>query len=260
MIFYSQQELENGLDALGIRPGDILLVQSALFELGLMRGIAPSALPEAVYDSIRNRVGLQGTICAQSFTFGSCRGELFDPAVTTASTGVLAEYVRQIQGTLRSPHPIQSIVANGPAAEAICGEDTSSGYATEGPYGRLIDLDAKLLLLGRHNVDTGSFAHYAEEQASVPYRQWKQFEVPCRREGVVQLLEYRMLVRDLAVDPVIDVRMAVADMERDGVLMAHPLGDSTIRVASVRALVDAFLRMLRSNPWCLVRGGNPIGN
>ena len=260
MIFYVRQELEGVLDALGIRQGDILMVQSALLDLGLMRGTAPAALPAAIHDTIRNRVGPQGTICAQSFTFGSCRGELFDPEVTAASTGVFAEYLRQSPGTLRSPHPIQSVVANGPAAAAICRSDTASGYAIEGPYGRLLDLDAKLLLLGRRNVDTASYAHYVEEQVGVPYRYWKQYVVPYRRRGVVQLQEYRMLVRDLALAPVIDIRMAVMEMERNGVLSAYPLGGSVVRVASVRSMVDAFLHMLRTDPWCLVSGGNPVAN
>lgn len=256
MKSYSVDEVECVLRLLGIEAGDTLLVQTALMDLGVIRGEPVARIPAAIYDAIRRRVGADGTVCAQSFTFGSCRGEVFDREQTPSSTGAFAEYLRGLETTRRSPHPIQSVVANGPKAADICEPDTPSGYASDGPYGRLLAHDAKLLLIGRSNVDTAALAHYAEEQARVPYRYWKTFVVPYREGASLFQRSYQMFVRDLALDPRIDLRRIGVLLESRGVMQCLPLGNGDVRVANARRVSETLRDLLQANPFCLIEG-NP---
>jgi len=255
---YSLTEVGNVLDQLGITTGDTVLVQSALVDLGIPRDVDLTALAQHYYNIIRSRIGDSGTICAQGFSFGPCQGEVFDGKTTVVSTGAFAEYLRHREDALRSPHPIQSVIASGPNAASICASDTSSGYDADGPYGRLIALDAKLLLIGRRNVQTGSCAHYAEEQQRVPYRYWKTFPIRYRKDGQISRREYQMFVRDLNIDPQTDVTRACTRLEQSGIIRSLSVGGSDIRVASARELTEEFMKMLSVDPWCLVkarRGG-----
>lgn len=256
MKSYSIAEVEHTLKLLGIEVGDTLLVQTALMDLGVIRGEPVAKIPEAMYNAIRRRIGAEGTVCAQSFTFGSCRGEVFDREQTPSSTGAFAEYLRGLKATQRSAHPIQSLVANGPKAGYICDLDTPSGYASDGPYGRLLAHDAKLLLIGRSNVDTAALAHYAEEQARVPYRQWKTFIVPYREGARLRQRTYQMFVRNLALDPQLDLRQVGVLLESHGVIQCRPLGAGDVRVANARKVVETLQGLLQSNPFCLIEG-NP---
>jgi aminoglycoside N3'-acetyltransferase len=252
---YRISEIDSALDLLGVATGDTVFVQSALVDFGVPADVALAALPEALYDVIRSKVGPQGTICVQSFSFGPCEGESFDAETTLGIGGSFAEHLRQRADSVRSRHPINSIAANGPNAAHICAPDTRSGYSSEGPYGRLLALDAKLLLMGRRNVETGSFAHYAEEQAQVPYRYWKSFPIRYKAGRHVAEREYDMYVRDLDLDPTVDLGPVCARFEESGIFRSAPVGGSDIRVASARELTEGIIALLRDDPWCLVVNG-----
>jgi aminoglycoside 3-N-acetyltransferase len=250
---YRLRDLQHAFAALGLTAGDTVLVQASLMDLGIP-DIPVRDLPAAVYGSVRDCVGEHGTLCLATFTFGSTRGETYDPASSATRNGVLAEYARRRPGALRSRHPIQSVVAEGPAAPLICANDPRSGYDPRGPFGVLLALDAKLLLIGRTNVDTGSLAHYAEEAMRVPYRRWKEFRVPYRAtDGVVER-DFLMYVRDSASDPVIDLRPFVAGLERAGTLRTVPVGASDVRLGRARAVVTAACERLTADPWSFVTG------
>jgi aminoglycoside 3-N-acetyltransferase len=259
MKYYSITELEAALGCIGLRRGDVVMVQTSLMDLGLIRNFAPKELVPKVHGAIRDHVGSEGTICAQAFTFGSCKGEPFDPATTPSQgIGAFAEFLRRQPHSRRSPHPIQSIVANGPAADEICGTDAQSGYATEGPYGRLLALDAKLLLIGRTNVETASFGHYAEEVVGVPYRYWKQFRVTCRIRDHYETRIYDMYVRDLRTNPRLDLGPLCAEMETLGFFAIARVGASDIRLAQARSVTDHMIARLKKDRWAMVANREEI--
>jgi aminoglycoside 3-N-acetyltransferase len=250
---YSLRDLHDALATLGLAPGDTVLVQASLMDLG-MPDVPPRDLPAAVYDALRERVGADGTLCLATFTFGTTRGDAFDPASSATGNGALAEYARRRPGALRSPHPIQSVVAEGPNASWICAHDTASGYDPRGPFGVLLALEAKVLLIGRNNVDTASLAHYAEEAMRVPYRHWKEFQVAYGPPGSLKPRTSRMYVRDEASDPVVDVRAFAVELERAGTLRAVRVGASDVRLGRARDIVAAACERLAAEPWSFVTG------
>jgi len=247
-------DFRSSLDALGLKDGDTVLVQSSLIELGILTDVPLSKFVGAVYDEIRQCVGVNGTIVATTFSFGSTKGDMFDPESTPSKNGVLSEFIRKQPKAIRSPHPIQSVSAVGPMAADICHADPKSFYDETGPFGKLFALNAKVLLIGRRNVETASLSHYAEEQMQVPYRYWKEFIVPYQFSGKITPRKYSMFVRDANLDSRIDLRTFSDHLEKSGALNVERVGASDIRMGYIRGIVSEACLILARNPWAFVAG------
>ncbi|MGW2517173.1 aminoglycoside N(3)-acetyltransferase [Streptomyces sp. NPDC001617] len=163
-----REELLARWRALGIRPGDTLLVHASLSALGTVRGGA-----RAVADSLLDVLGEEGTLVVYTQTpdnsdpsrwpvtrgYAVPAGEwprlraslpAFDPARTPSfGVGVLPEEVRTRPGALRSGHPQSSFAALGPAAARItAGHALDCHLGEDSPLARLEELEARILLLG----------------------------------------------------------------------------------------------------------------
>jgi aminoglycoside 3-N-acetyltransferase len=175
------QGLAADLQALGVRPGQDLLVHSSLRNIGPVNGGV-----EAVLRALRKVAGPAATIVVPTHTAGNSasstmfrmatdglsRAELsryldgmpgFDPASTPSSgMGAFAEYVRTRPGSMRSSHPQTSFAALGPGA-ADCTRDhpLQCHLGESSPLGWLYRHNATVLLLGV-GYDACSAFHLAE--------------------------------------------------------------------------------------------------
>jgi aminoglycoside 3-N-acetyltransferase len=158
------------LREIGVRRGDVLLVQSSFSSIGPVAGgvaavvralldavgegsgtlVAYTATPE---NSRTSRAHHQATAGLDARSLARHRAAMpaFDPLTTPASptVGVLAEAIRRTPGALRSGHPQTSFTAIGPCAEKITsGHELASHLGEESPLGRLYELGASALLVG----------------------------------------------------------------------------------------------------------------
>ena len=161
-------ELVAQFRALGIRPGDTVLVHASLSAVGPVQGGA-----RAVADALLETLGADGTLVVYTQTpdnsdpsrWPVTRGyavpakewprlrttlPAFDPERTPSfGVGVLPEEVRTRPGALRSTHPQSSFAALGPAAARITtGHALDCHLGEDSPLARLEELDARILLLG----------------------------------------------------------------------------------------------------------------
>lgn len=111
----SSLQIADDLSALGIRPGDTLFIHSSFKSLGDMQGGAG-----AIIDALHQAVGEQGTLLMPSFNLvpHAQRASTWNIQSTSATTGYLTEYFRQMEGTLRSDHYSHSVAARGAGAQA----------------------------------------------------------------------------------------------------------------------------------------------
>jgi aminoglycoside 3-N-acetyltransferase len=177
--------LADDLRGLGVRPGDTLLVHSALSSLGFVVG-ATVAVVHALLDA----VGPAGTLVVPAQTARQNRdpSRYDDPRVTpnwwptirehlpayepdvTPSEGVgaIAEQIRVWPGAVRSAHPQTSFAALGPlAGELMAGHALESPLGEASPLARLEEAGGRVLLLGV-GYDRCTCFHLAEYRLPDP--------------------------------------------------------------------------------------------
>lgn len=159
----TQREIEEGLLALGLQPGAIVVVHSSLSSLGPVSGGA-----NAVIDALIKAVGPEGTLMMP--THPARDGRTFDPDKIPSDMGVISETFRLRPGVLRSRHPYHPVAGYGARAEEILSDHEESAVpdGPETPYGRLITLGGKVLHVGC-DLDTMTLLHTVEAELDLPY-------------------------------------------------------------------------------------------
>ncbi len=243
--------LTSQLAALGVRPGQDLLVHCSMRRIGLVDarsiGVLP-ALLEAIGPDATLVVPCQTTANSTSSdvfsaaTAGLNETELasymasmpgFDPERTPSQgMGILAELVRTSPGAARSAHPQSSFAAIGArAAESMAGHKLTSHLGEESPLGWLYRADAAVLFLGV-GYDICTAFHLAEYRlpGKAPRRPYTCFTV---NQGVRREHTFT----DICLDD--------TDFEDVGALLdAEPfvsrgfVGSAECRLFPIRAAVD----------------------
>ncbi len=269
MLQVTRQQVFDTLQLLGVRPGDGLLVHSALQFLGRpapgQDGLAMylEALCAAVGCEGRSRsvsgltnAGNEGTIAVPTFNFAFARGEAFDPEVTPAAgMGAFSEYVRRQPGARRTCHPLQSLAVIGCYAEDLAGRDTPSAFDPGSAFERMVELDFKILLLGV-DIDAVSLIHYSEQRQKVPYRYWKDFTGKVKTNEAVEAWEertYRMYVRDLDLDPHLTLHPVRDEMIARGLFHSVSLNYGQVSLLKMADFVPIVDRFLAENPYSLMK-------
>jgi aminoglycoside 3-N-acetyltransferase len=241
-------QLATVLTGLGIGPGDGLLVHSAIQYLGRPEGGVGMYL-DALADVLDFRVS---SLAVPSFNFAFARGEPYDPLVTpSVGMGAFAEHVRQDPRARRTPHPMQSLAVIGNHAGDLAACDTSGAFDDGSAFERLLDLDFKLLLLGA-DVQAVSMLHYSEQRAHVPYRYWKDFTGSILTPRGWQARNYRMFVRDLDMDPHIELYPIQSRLQERGQWRETALNYGKIAVCRLVDFVSVVDEFLETDPWSLV--------
>lgn len=170
------------LRALGVRPGDLLMVHASLRRLGLPRPDGAQRL----LDALDEAVGPNGTllmvlgteapsefanalpIADRAAALVGTPGVHLATAPALAEVGAFAEFFRKAPGTRISDNPNARFAARGPAAEDLFRDAPWHDYYGPGsPLERLVQRGGKVLRLGA-NPDTVTVLHYAEHLADVP--------------------------------------------------------------------------------------------
>jgi aminoglycoside 3-N-acetyltransferase len=243
----TKEMLKETLLAVGVKTGDGLLVHSALQYLG-----HPASGISIYLDALLEVLGPKGTLAVPTFNFGFARGEPYDPWNTPAQgMGVFSEYVRQLPGARRTPHPMQSLAVIGHHAQDLSERDTLSAFDPGSAFERMLELDFNILLLGA-DVEAISMLHYNEQRTGVPYRYWKEFCGQVLAQRGWEERTYRMYVRDLELDARLSLKPVQEYLQARQEWRTLPLNYgwvSLCRMVDFNAAVDHFLAQ---DPWSLV--------
>jgi aminoglycoside 3-N-acetyltransferase len=191
----TRAELVQGLGALGVRTGDLLIVHASLSAFGHIVGGA-----HALCLALGDAVGAPGTLVMPGFTPQLCHPTTwsasrldgaaparlaahmpsFDSRATPVARtiGRTADCFRAMPEVHRSAHPHTSFLAQGPkAASLLATHPAAYRFSRWGPLGRLYQADAKVLLLGVP-WSRCTALHLAEYECAYPGRRQGGWLVP----------------------------------------------------------------------------------
>ncbi|MBL7161548.1 MAG: AAC(3) family N-acetyltransferase [Anaerolineales bacterium] len=228
----------------GVEAGDTLLVHSSYKSFGGVEGG-----PQTVIDALLHVLGEEGTLIMPAFNFDFCKGEPWDVRETPSHMGIITELVRKHPRSRRVFHPIYSFTIIGKHAEFLTKDRYKSSYERNSIFGKLRELDGKIMVIGLSYNDSMTFFHHVEELEGVDYRYLKTFTGMVTDEGGNTYEDsFQMLVRDIdqGVETMVDPMGELA--EEAGVIKSHTIGEAPVKLMKANEIYEFTAREMRKNP------------
>ena len=164
---HTKKQLLQDLKALGVKPGDKLLIHSSYKSLGGIEGGAAG-----FFEAVTELLGSDGTLLLPTLTFRPVyETKYFDVKETPSCVGYLTEYFRtQVEDVVRSLHPTHSCAVWGKDAQAFIKdhEKDDTPVGENSPLSKLPFAGGKILMLGC-SADHNTSMHGVEEAGNAPY-------------------------------------------------------------------------------------------
>jgi aminoglycoside 3-N-acetyltransferase len=242
----TQKEISTGLRSLGIARGDVLHVHSSMRHMGPVDGKF-----EAVIRAFRDVIGNEGilSVPTHSWSIVTDKQPVFHQLHTPSNVGAFANYFLKHPDAVRSIQPSHSVSAIGDRApEFVAGHElTTTACSPEGPYGKLIKLHGKIVLLGV-NLTRCTFFHCLEEIAGCG-EIWSLQKEPGKRymitaDGSELSINYRG-----HINPVSDQYHRIEyDMLAEKIMVQNFIGPCPVKVLDARKAADWLVPKLKDNP------------
>ncbi|MBS4201895.1 AAC(3) family N-acetyltransferase [Bacillus sp. FJAT-49732] len=164
---HTKESLIEDLYNLGINPEGTLIVHSSYKKIGPVAGRADTVL-DAFQEYMNDGLLVFPT---HSWSYINTGNPIFSVTDSPSCVGILTELFRKRPNVLRSAHPTHSVAAFGKDAEAFTSGDEycTTPCARESAWGRLLDRNAQILLVGV-DLTKNTFIHGIEEWANIPGR------------------------------------------------------------------------------------------
>ena len=249
-----QEQIAEALQTLGLGAGHIVFVHSSLSSIGYVEDGA-----DAVVDAFLDVLGSTGTLVVPTFTFshGGKLDPVFDPIRDVSEMGRISEVARTRPCARRSHHLLHSVSALGPHAEEIAAVHGPSAWAADGPFWRLYELDAHILMLGVPYLRC-TFFHVIEQLVQVPYRRWREVEARIRepdgRKRPLPMFGYSPKPGFVGND----FNKLGAMLEERGLAQVGAVGNAVARRFRARDALEVGLAEYRKDPLLLVMTGDGI--
>ncbi|MEO8078143.1 MAG: AAC(3) family N-acetyltransferase [Acidobacteriota bacterium] len=194
---YSREELADGFRALGIAPGDTVMVHASVRSVGEVAG-GPDQIHLALKDALTDQGTLMMYASCPSYYDEVDRGNLtaeqerevreklpaFDPltARSARDNGALVELLRTYPGSIVNPHVARFVVWGRHAGLLLSHQPWSYALGSGSALDRFMQLDGRILLLGSDH-DATTFLHYAEHIVDIPDKRVARYKVPVSENG-----------------------------------------------------------------------------
>jgi aminoglycoside 3-N-acetyltransferase len=194
---HSQDQLAADFRALGIAPGDVVMLHASVRAVG---GVAGG--PDEIHLALKDALTPEGTL----FMYAGCpryvdevgRGNLtaeeeaevleklppFDARTARSARdhGVLVEFLRTYPGSRVNPHVARFVAWGKNTDYLLSHQPWDYAFGRDSALERFVALDGKILLLGCDH-DNVTFLHYAEHVVEIPDKRVSRFKVPVVENG-----------------------------------------------------------------------------
>ena len=243
------EQLVDGFRNLGVMQGVTLLVHSSYKSFGEVDGG-----PETVVRALEAVLGTDkdGTLIMPTFNFDFNKGVPWDVRKTRSKMGALTEIVRMDPRSKRVFHPFYSFAILGKHAEMLGSLRYKSAYERNSVFGKLRDLDGKIMVIGLSYNNSMTFFHHIEQMEGVDYRFLKQFTGEVTDEnGNTYTDTFEMLVRDIDKGVLTMVDPMGALMEEHGVIQSAKIGEADVKLMKANEVYEFTAREMKRDPHLL---------
>jgi aminoglycoside 3-N-acetyltransferase len=241
------EQLVGGFRNLGVDDGDTLLVHSSYKSLGEVDGG-----PQTVIRALEGVLGADGTLIMPTFNFDFNKGIPWDVRKTRSKMGALTEVVRMDPRAKRVFHPFYSFAILGKHAEMLGSLRYKSSYERNSVFGKLRDLDGKIMVIGLPYNDSMTFFHHIEQMEGVDYRFLKQFTGEVTDEnGNTYTDTFEMLVRDIDKGVMTMVDPMGTLMEQAGIVKIRKIGEAEVKLMKANEVYEFTAREMKRDPYLL---------
>lgn len=253
MNSYSKEDILKSLKKLGIKKGDTIFVNPEIYKFGVYNdAIKNEDYFKDFYFIIKKLIGNNGTLCMNTYTFDTLRkNKTFNYDSYECTSGKLSEILLKDKKSVRSIHPVFSVSAVGKMAKYICKNNSNHNYGFNSPYLKFMNCNGKIINLGMNPWQT-PFSHVAEFLVGVPYYYNKFTKVKYLKNKVLKNLQFSSFVRYLNFDLVEDYTPLKKEMENKKLIKKQKLGDGFIFSVNVNNYIDACIKILSDNQFCLI--------
>lgn len=255
----TSESIQEDLEAIGVKPGMVLLVHSSLSKIGWVSGG-----PVAVILALEEVLGPEGTLVMPTHS-----GDLSDPeewvnppvpqewkeiirqtmpafdAEITPSRGMgkIAESFWSQRNVLRSNHPHMSFAAWGKFAPLITdNQSLDFGLGDGSPLARIYDLAGMILLLGvKHDNNTS--LHLSEFRADFEGKKEIKQGAPIMLDGIRQWVK----IREWDEHSENFIKLGKAYKKAGGSLVEGKIGMAESQLIPQRELVDFGVGWMNEN-------------
>lgn len=241
---HTHSSLLKQMESMGIDRTGTLLVHSSFKSIGEVDGGA-----ETVLDTLSDYMK-EGLLVLPTHTWSyiDAQNPRFSVMESPSCIGILPELFRRRPGVIRSWHPTHSVAALGAGAASFTAGDErwDTPCARGSVYGRLLDREAQIMLLGV-DLRRNTFIHGIEEWVDIPGRMTDGHEalytvtpggetisVPSRRHCGLSWSEHFWKVETV--------------LEQGGALTRGHFGDAGVMLCSAVETTRILSAMLRENP------------
>ena len=246
---FSESDIKTALAAVGIAPGDVVYVHSALHKLGPPRQMeSRQAYLDMFLEAFRSTLGSNGTLVVPTFTTQVMRyGVDYVHEETPSMMGIFSEHVRRQPDSIRRLHPTASFAAIGPRGRYICENVTFRDAGLNSPYERMIDLGAKIVSLGAGKIFVVSLVHHLEGMYGPPHIYNKLLTCRVFKDGQEIKLPFILGARHLHLNVRYDLTRFVDAVAAEGGIKNASLGRGQIFRSDMAQVFQIGSEMVRKD-------------
>ena len=248
---YTKEDLKRQLQDMGLNGRDTVFIHSSMKAIGDVEGQADTVI-DAWMEYFE-----EGLLMLPTHTWKQMSESynVFNPRTEPACVGILPNIFRKRDGVIRSLHPTHSIAAYGKdAKEYIKGEEElTTPCPPQGVMGRLIERDAKILLVGVTHI-RNTFIHAVEEIYDVPERFTAvpvDFKIVMPDGSLKEVAMYRHYNRHTAHISESYDKMLEGYFET-GVAKRGKLGDANCILCDAKGILEVTGRILQKERNCFI--------
>lgn len=249
---YTKLDLIENIKKIGLKPTDTVLIHSSYKQLGDIDGRADTVL-DAFMEYLND-----GLLIFPTHTWATVTPErpIFNMQTEKPCIGILPTLFLDRPGVKRSIHPSHSVAAIGKDAdEYLSGEENmTTPCGRDGCWGKLYDMNAKILFLG-DVIIKNTFLHGVEEWNKIPNRMTPEpttytvingddeFEMKCHRHVAYDHSQHYIKMKDPFL--------------RKGIVVEGYIGDGLSYLCNAKGMADLTTEYLQKNR-DLFADGEPI--